>query len=96
MLKPINDLVLVKIIRQTETRSGIILTVNKKKLTDKGQIIAVGDGIREDGKFIPFSELGVKVGDYIIFNAYNYVVPEEGYDEEDYAVVDYKGIVGIL
>jgi chaperonin GroES len=68
-LKPLGDRVVVEPIEQEETTaSGIILPETAKEKPQKGNVLAVGPGTRDDeGDRI---ELDVKVGDVVLFAKY--------------------------
>lgn len=68
-LKPLGDRVVVEPIEQEEmTASGIILPETAKEKPQKGNVIAVGPGTRDDdGDRI---ELDVKTGDVVLFAKY--------------------------
>ncbi len=79
-IRPLGDRVLVKPLREEEvTKSGIVLpeTINKEKKA-QGTIIAVGNGST-------ITELGLKVGDIVVFGKYSgdeVEVEENGKKEE--------------
>ena len=68
-LKPLADRVIVEPMEQEEkTALGIILPETAKEKPQKGTVVAVGPGARDDkGKVTP---LDVKVGDVVIFARY--------------------------
>ncbi len=93
-LRPLNDKVIIKPIREDEkTKAGIVLpdTVEKEK-PEKGEVIAVGPGkLLENGQRAPMS---VKVGDKVIFKKYS---PDEiKINKEEYLVIDESDIIGII
>jgi chaperonin GroES len=68
-IKPLGDRVLIKEdinSKEKKTASGIIIpiTVDNDKGGKSGEIKAVGEGRREEGKIVPLS---VKVGDQVLF-----------------------------
>jgi len=69
-LKPLGNRVVVEPVEQEEvTAGGIVLPETAKEKPQKGTILAVGPGDRdEDGKRIP---LDVSVGDTILFAKYS-------------------------
>ncbi|MCG2694087.1 co-chaperone GroES [Candidatus Parcubacteria bacterium] len=94
MLKPLNDRVLVKPLKNEEkTASGIILpdTVEKER-SEKGEVIATGPGrMLETGQRAPMS---VAVGNKVLFKKYS---PEEiKVDGEEYLVLDERDILAII
>jgi len=68
-LKPLGDRVVVEPIEQEEmTASGIVLPETAKEKPQKGHVLAVGPGTRDDdGKRIA---LDVNVGDMVLFAKY--------------------------
>ncbi len=68
-LKPLGDRVVVKPIEQDEvTSGGIMLPDTAKEKPQKGKILAVGPGSRNDaGERV---ELDVKVGDTVLYAKY--------------------------
>lgn len=68
-LKPLGNRVVVEPIEQEEvTASGLVLPETAKEKPQKGTVISVGPGDRdEDGKRIP---MDVKVGDVVLFAKY--------------------------
>jgi chaperonin GroES len=68
-LKPLSDRLVVKPLEQEEvTPSGIVLPETAKEKPQKGEVMAVGPGARdEDGKRIA---MDVSVGDTVLFAKY--------------------------
>ena len=68
-LKPLADRVIVEPMEEEEvTSSGIVLPETAKEKPQKGTLIAVGTGKRdEQGKVIP---MDVKVGDVVLYAKY--------------------------
>jgi chaperonin GroES len=68
-LRPLGDRVVVEPLEQDErTESGLFIPETAKEKPQKGKIIAVGDGRRDDeGNRIP---MDVKVGETILFAKY--------------------------
>ena len=68
-LKPLGDRLVVKPMEEEEiTPSGIVLPETAKEKPQKGEVLAVGPGSRDDdGKRI---EMDVSVGDKILFAKY--------------------------
>src|SRR5512139_912330 len=69
-LKPLGNRIVVEPIEQEEvTASGIVLPETAKEKPQKGTVLAVGPGDRdEDGKRIP---MDVKEGDTVLFAKYS-------------------------
>ena len=68
-MKPLADRLVVKPLEQEEiTPSGIVLPETAKEKPQKGEVMAVGPGARdEDGKRIPME---LKTGDKVLFAKY--------------------------
>jgi chaperonin GroES len=68
-LKPLGDRVVVKPLEQEErTASGIVLPETAKEKPQKGEVLAVGAGARDDaGKRVA---MDVQVGDMVLFAKY--------------------------
>ena len=93
-IKTLGDNVILKPAKKEETTaSGIVLpeTVDKER-PEQGEVIAVGPGkLNSDGKRM---EMGVKVGDTILFKKYG---PDEiKVDGQDVLVVSEGDIIAIL
>ena len=68
-LKPLGDRLVVKPLEEEEvTPSGIVLPETAKEKPQKGEVLSVGPGARDDdGKRI---EMDVSVGDKVLFAKY--------------------------
>ena len=79
-LQPLGDRLIVEIIEEEETTSsGIVLPDTAKEKPQRGRVLAVGPGSRnEDGEYVPM-ELGE--GDEIIFSKYGGTEVRLGTDE---------------
>ena len=68
-LQPLGDRLIVEIIEEEEmTISGIVLPDTAKEKPQRGKILAVGPGARdEDGEYI---KMDIEVDDEIIFSKY--------------------------
>ena len=68
-LKPLGDRLIVEVLEEEEqTFSGIVLPDTAKEKPQRGRILAVGPGSRDDnGKYVP---LDVVEGDEIVFSKY--------------------------
>jgi chaperonin GroES len=69
-LKPLGNRVVVEPIEQEEvTSGGIVLPETAKEKPQKGKVLSVGPGERDDqGKYIP---MDVKAGDMVLFAKYS-------------------------
>ena len=93
MLKPLGDLVVIRVLEQEEkTASGIFLPDTAKEKPSQGEVIAVGSGkLLDDGKRLA---LDVKVGDKIIFS--KYAGTEVKFEGTDYLIVSERDILAII
>jgi chaperonin GroES len=68
-LKPLGDRLIVEVLEEEETTdSGIVLPDTAKEKPQRGRVLAVGPGGRdEDGEYIP---IDLEEGDEIIFSKY--------------------------
>jgi chaperonin GroES len=91
--RPLHDRVLVRRIDADEkTAGGIIIPDTAKEKPQRGEIIAVGAGIRtEDGKLTP---LDLKVGDEVLFGKWSGT--EVKIDGEDLIIMKESDILGVV
>ena len=68
-LQPLGDRLIVEVVDEEEVlASGIVLPDTAKEKPQRGRVLAVGPGPRdEDGKYVP---MDVEEGDEIIFSKY--------------------------
>ena len=79
-LKPLGDRLIVKAVEEEETTaSGIVLPDTAKEKPQRGKVLAVGPGSRDDnGKFVP---MDLAEGDEIVFSKYGGTEIKVGTDE---------------
>ena len=79
-LQPLGDRLIVEILEEEETTvSGIVLPDTAKEKPQRGRVLAVGPGPRdEDGEYI---KMDVEEGDEIIFSKYGGTEIKIGADE---------------
>lgn len=92
-LKPLADRVVIEPIEEEEkTPGGIIRPDTAKEKPQKGKVVAVGPGKRdEDGRLIP---LEVKAGDMVIFA--KYAGDEVEIDGKEYKIMRESDILARL
>jgi chaperonin GroES len=92
-IKPLHDRVIVKRIEEGEqVRGGIIIPDTAKEKPQEGEIIAVGDGKRNDqGERQP---LDVQAGDRVLFGKYS--GSEIKLDGEEYLIMREDEILGVI
>ena len=89
-LQPLGDRVVVQPAEREETtKSGIVIPDTAKEKPQRGSIIAVGKGRRDDdGERIP---MDVSVGDTVLFA--KYAGTEFKFEEEEYLILSEKDIL---
>ena len=92
-LTPLGDRVVVQPLgREETTKSGIVLPDTAKEKPQRGTVLAVGQGRRdEDGQRIP---LDVQVGDQVLFA--KYAGTEFKLDEQDLLILSEKDLLAIV
>ena len=79
-LQPLGDRLIVEALEEEETTaSGIVLPDTAKEKPQRGRVLAVGPGGRdEDGEYIP---MDVEVGDEVIYSKYGGTEVKVGADD---------------
>jgi chaperonin GroES len=87
-IKPLADRVLVEPIEaETKTASGIIIPDNAKEKPQKGKVMAVGKGTKEN-------PTTVKVGNTVLYGKYSGT--ELKFKGKDYLIMSEKDILAIV
>lgn len=87
-IKPLADRVLVEpAAAETKTASGIIIPDTAKEKPQRGKVVAVGDGKKDE-------PLTVKVGDEVLYGKYSGT--ELKWDSNDYLIMRESDILAIL
>lgn len=91
-LKPLTDHLIVKPLKEDESKSGIVLPEDAKEKPERGKVVAVGPGrVLDNGSHLLMS---VKVGDKILFKKYT---PDEiKINEEEYLVLSENDVIAII
>jgi chaperonin GroES len=91
--RPLHDRVLVRRIEAEEkTAGGIIIPDSAKEKPSEGEIVSVGEGLRDDdGDRI---SLDVKVGDRVLFGKWSGT--EVKLDGEDLLIMKESDIMGVI
>ncbi|MBD2843464.1 co-chaperone GroES [Erythrobacter rubeus] len=91
--RPLHDRVLVRRIEaDTKTAGGIIIPDSAQEKPSEGEIVAVGDGARDDsGNRVA---LDVKAGDRVLFGKWGGT--EVKIDGEDLLIMKESDIMGII
>jgi chaperonin GroES len=89
-LEPLGDRVVVQpASREETTKSGLVIPDTAKEKPQRGTVIAVGQGRRDDeGDRV---EMDVEVGDTVLFA--KYAGTEFKYDDEEYLILSEKDIL---
>jgi chaperonin GroES len=89
-LQPLGDRVVVQpASREETTKSGIVIPDTAKEKPQRGTVIAVGAGRRDDdGDRVP---MDVQVGDSVLFA--KYAGTEFKYEDEEYLILSEKDIL---
>jgi chaperonin GroES len=91
-LRPLGDRVIVKPGEGEErTPSGLVIPDTAKEKPQEGEVLAVGPGRWEEGKYIP---LDVKVGDKIIYSKYGGT--EVKIEGEEYLILSERDILAVV
>ena len=79
-LKPLGDRLIVEVLEEEETTvGGIVLPDTAKEKPQRGRVLAVGPGSRDDsGKFVP---MDLEDGDEVVFSKYGGTEIRVGTDE---------------
>src|SRR6266851_4878502 len=79
-LQPLGDRLIVEVLEEEEqTFSGIVLPDTAKEKPQRGKVLAVGPGSRDDnGKFVP---MDLAEGDEVVFSKYGGTEIKVGTDE---------------
>src|SRR5436190_14262698 len=79
-LKPLGDRLIVEVLEEEETTvSGIVLPDTAKEKPQRGRVLAVGPGSRDEkGKYV---EMDVEEGDEVVFSKYGGTEIRVGTDE---------------
>ena len=94
MFRPLHNYVLLtRIEEENITAGGIIIPDTAKEKPVHGKVVAVGDGIYENGEKIPMS---VKVGDNVLFAKWASSANEVKIEGKEYILIKESDILGIL
>jgi len=87
-IKPLADRVVVETAAAEETTaSGIIIPDTAKEKPQKGKVVAVGDGKKDE-------PMTVKVGDTVLYGKYSGT--ELSLEDEDYMIMRESDILAVL
>ena len=87
-IKPLSDRVIIKESEaETTTASGIIITDNAQEKPQKGTVMAVGNGTKDN-------PMTVKEGDVVLYGKYS--MTELKHEGEDYIIMRESDIFAII
>ena len=87
-IKPLADRVLIEpLAAETKTASGIIIPDNAKEKPQKGKVIAVGNGTKDE-------KMTVKVGNTVLYGKYSGT--ELKFEGQDYLIMRESDILAIV
>ena len=87
-IKPLADRVLIEPLEaETKTASGIIIPDTAKEKPQKGKVVAVGNGTKDE-------PITVKVGEVVLYG--KYAGTELKYDGKDYLIMRESDILAIV
>ncbi len=87
-IKPLADRVLIEPLEaETKTASGIIIPETAKEKPQKGKVVAVGKGTKDN-------PITVKVGETVLYG--KYAGTELKYDGKDYIIMRESDILAIV
>jgi chaperonin GroES len=87
-IKPLADRVLIEpMAAETKTASGIIIPDNAKEKPQKGKVVAVGNGTKDE-------TMTVSVGDTVLYGKYSGT--ELKFEGQDYLIMRESDILAIV
>jgi len=93
-IRPLFDNVLIKPLEaEGKTPSGIILPDSAKEKPQIGEVMAIGQGVMDDGKIISGSMI-VKVGQKVMYKKWGGNEVKVG--SEEWTIVEQKDILAII
>ena len=91
-IKPIGDKVVIRPIAVEEvTKSGIVLPGSAQEKPQQGEVIAVGDGIYQNGIKIPME---LKVGDRVVYGKFGGI--DVKLNNEEVIIMSEKDVLIVL
>lgn len=87
-IKPLADRVLIEpMAAETKTASGIIIPDNAKEKPQKGKVVAVGNGTKDE-------KMTVSIGDVVLYG--KYAGTDLKYEGRDYLIMRESDILAIV
>lgn len=95
LFRPIGDHVLVKPLGKEEvTKSGIVLPDSAQEKPQQGTVLAVGTGKYIDNKLVAHKDMGIEVGQVVMFSKYG--PTEVKINGTEYYILDSGDILGVM
>ena len=92
-IKPLSDRIVIKVIEDTEqTSGGIFIPDSAKEKSQKGEIVAVGQGKTLDSG--ERESMDVKVGDIVLYAKYSGTDVKEG--NKTLKILSIKDVLGVI
>ena len=92
IIKPIGDKLVIKPMAVEEvTKSGIVLPGSAQEKPQQGEVIAVGDGIYQNGVKIPME---LKVGDRVVYGKFGGI--DVKLNNEEVIIMSEKDVLIVL
>jgi chaperonin GroES len=93
MIKPVDDKIVVKVIKESEkaSTSGFVLSFAEEK-PNEAIVVAVGPGLMLDNGVLMKPDLSI--GDKVVFAKYQGT--EVTFEHEDYLILAYRDIVAVI
>lgn len=93
-ITPLKNRVLVKRSKAETTKGGIILPETAQEKPKEGEVVAVGEGSRdEEGRLHPMS---LRIGDRILFSSYAGSEVKNSETDEEYLILAEEDILGVF
>ena len=92
-IRPLGDKIVIRVIEEQEqTSGGIFIPDSAKEKSQKGEVIAVGEGkVNEKGDRDP---MDVKVGDIVLFA--KYAGTDVKVEKQDLKIMSVQVVLGII
>lgn len=94
-VKPLNGKILVKIVNESKSDSGIILPESKNSKSIKAEVISVGSGVVNSEKG-SIQAIDIKVGDIVFCPKWNGTIISDEHAKDEYVIVKYEDILGVM
>jgi len=92
-LKPLRDILVVRLLEPPKRESGIIVPEMWKEYRERAKVLAVGPGKRYNGNIVP---IDVKVGDIILFmQAHGWDLPAQ-FDAKDIKLLEEGDVLAVI